>query len=508
MSAGAKYAASPAPAASALLLWCSPPNYSVPEPGATRDESRLCVACRKNPVPVPDQPPYHICVCHFCRSHGVVCSVCDCGPPVSIGERRSSLAAGMDGRKGNEKENDSGTKESSREDTRRTAARAAGAHGGVEDGGTASASAGASGSQLIPGYPGQNVARSAAPFPDYLRGRSSPTGLLLAAEPGGSAPRQGVHGPHVRGQARRSGNMPPPPAPDMSITAARAHGGRTSAASAGASGTPPTRADPRRRNVAPEPKTEFRDIDLYYLDRANKAALAATGGELPESLRVLPTRTAAEARWERLMESLRRKREASPEKKKKREASTLIPARRSDQQRQAPAPATGQTAAPEDPDPETQPDRSCPRCRTKQGTVAPHHLCRCTNCSGSTSAVVCPFCTLQAVPRMKYPRGTCPGCGKSSGKEALDHICLGDCCPKGICPSCELAGVPRPPQRRDGMCPCCMESLGSALRHFCLCLECRSISGSECPFCTLCEAPSVSRPFDYIKRVAYSLMDV
>ncbi|CAN6282667.1 unnamed protein product [Urochloa humidicola] len=182
-----------------------PPNYSVPEPGATRDESRLCVACRKNPVPVPDQPPYHICVCHFCRSHGVVCSVCDCGPPVSIGERRSSLAAGMDGRKGNEKENDSGTKESSREDTRRTAARAAGAHGGVEDGGTASASAGASGSQLIPGYPGQNVARSAAPFPDYLRGRSSPTGLLLAAEPGGSAPRQGVHGPHVRGQARRSG---------------------------------------------------------------------------------------------------------------------------------------------------------------------------------------------------------------------------------------------------------------------------------------------------------------
>ncbi|CAN6293139.1 unnamed protein product [Urochloa humidicola] len=59
-----------------------PPNYSVPEPGATRDESRLCVACRKNPVPVPvpDQPPYHICVCHFCRSHGVVCSVCDFAP--------------------------------------------------------------------------------------------------------------------------------------------------------------------------------------------------------------------------------------------------------------------------------------------------------------------------------------------------------------------------------------------------------------------------------------------
>ena len=135
------------------------------------------------------------------------------------------------------------------------------------------------------------------------------------------------------------------------------------------------------------------------------------------------------------------------------------------------------------------------------GTVAPRHLRKCMRCSKSTD--LCPFCFLAAIPKTECSRGMCPSCGGRAGTLVLDHVCSCDICHD--CPRCDLAKLPRPLPRRDAACPCCLENVGNASSHLCLCLECKLLPGSACPYCALAEVPSPINPFDLIRIRAYSL---
>jgi len=99
-----------------------------------------------------------------------------------------------------------------------------------------------------------------------------------------------------------------------------------------------------------------------------------------------------------------------------------------------------------------------------------------------------------------------PWLGTSPGKALPDHTCVFGCCRQERCPHCQLEKVLWPQPRSDGVCPCCLQSAGSATRHLCLCVKCRILPGAACPFYTLSEAPLVIKPFEFIKRMTFSLM--